>query len=380
MGKYHNNEHLIQSYQQGNKELLNTIIENNLGLIHKALKSFKWAYNSNPKYEGLITYDDYYQQGALGLYSCIDSYNPDLGSFSNHAITYIKQYVYRFFYNNASVIRVPYEPRKDHMQLRRYEEQYIKQYGKEPTTKELSLFSGVPISRINELKQIFKDTISFNEPTRGDDSDKISIEDSIQDNTDYLDQTEKDIILKELRKDLVSMATISINDDAKINTLFYYFKNIDRKLVKDIAAELNLTSVQVNRIINDCVHKISYKFLDVLIERYSDIFSSSIRRIREEELMKDNVRNQIATVIPRMITLGDSLTVLDGASSNCFKDPKQVIVREIGAHNMKISYITLNYRTQEYDECTRLLSFSSIIDFRTENKKLVEITSKIGLN
>ena len=45
---YEDNERLIREYQEGRKELLGVIVENNLGLIHTALKSFKWAYNNHP--------------------------------------------------------------------------------------------------------------------------------------------------------------------------------------------------------------------------------------------------------------------------------------------------------------------------------------------
>ena len=87
---YEDNERLILEYQNGHKELLGVIVENNLGLVHAALKSFKWAYQSHPKYDEIINFEDFYQEGVIGLCNSIEKNNLELGVFSTIAIIHIK--------------------------------------------------------------------------------------------------------------------------------------------------------------------------------------------------------------------------------------------------------------------------------------------------
>jgi|GEM_PF-1438180 len=376
---YDDNERLIRQYQEGHKELLGVIVENNQGLIHTALKSFKWAYNKHPKYDEIINYDDFFQEGVFGLCNAIEKYDPELGAFSTYAIIHIKQAVYRFYHNNSRVVRVPYEPRKAYMSLKRAEDEYIKEYGHEPSTKELSVYSGVSIDEILELRRTFSSMISIDSPVGSIEDDSITVGDSIPDKTDYLEGIERDMTMKALRRDLERMSNTVLKDNERVKLLFYYFDNLDKMQVNEISEGCGVPRGTLNRIINESVSKISKRYLDELIEGYVDLFSSNIRRSREMELMRKSIRESVKMVASKQLDIGDNITVIDSFSENGLKESVQATVRVVDEMGIEVSFIGYDYSTRSYEEQRKYIRFSSIIDFRTENKKIVEIGCLRGL-
>ncbi len=368
----YDNDKLIKEYQEGNKALFNEIVESNLGLVHAALKSFKWAYGNHPKYDQIINYDDFFQEGFLGLCNALENYDPDQGAFSTYATIHIKQAVFRFYYDKGRVIRVPYEPQKAYRQLRKAENEYIQAYGYEPSTKQLSEYSHIPFDEILELRRTFANTVSL-DMAIGSEEDGSSLSDVIEDKTDYLDDVEREMTIKALRRDLERMAKDVIKDEEDIKILFYFFDNTDKMLAKDMITDCNITKSNFYRIIDDSIRKISRKYLDELIEGYSDLFSSGIRRMREQELSVKAIRESIRIVASRLIVPGDNLTILSRKSSDSLKQSIQVTVRIVDADCINVSYVGFDVIENKYQEKRKRIGFERILDFRTENKKIVEI-------
>ena len=122
------------------------------------------------------------------------------------------------------------------------------------------------------------------------------------------------------------------------------------------------------RIINNSIHKISTIFLDELIREYADLISSDIRRTREKELHSDIIRRQIKLSASKLIHIGDSITVLS-SGKHSINPLVEVIVKEVGEHDMKVVYVGYSYTHKDYREVTRIVSYSSIIDFERKTRK-----------
>lgn len=85
------NEELVLLYQQGNKEALESLINNNSGIVRKlAIK-----YNNFNK---LLELDDIIQSGTIGLINAANKYDSDMENKASF-ITYAFQYVEREIYN-----------------------------------------------------------------------------------------------------------------------------------------------------------------------------------------------------------------------------------------------------------------------------------------
>lgn len=377
---YADNDDLIVKFRNGHDNLRWVIVENNKGLVNEVLKGFKWAYNNHPLYEDVITYDDLYQEGLIGLSKALDTYNPELGAFSTHAFFWISQAIYRSYYNTSLVIRVPGEPRSRYTKLRRAEQQYIMEYQKEPSLKELSIYARMSTDDILELRRMFSVVISIDQPISGNEDEDITLQGIIQDETDFFTDIERELTLKELRKDLEKMAKIAVKNEDHIRVLFYYFDNLGKKTVQDMAEILGYTRGPMNRVINDSIRKINQRFLDELIEKYSDLFSSCIRRLREQDLRKTSVRYSIPLVASKMLSSGDSITLYIKDFRK--KSPVMVhaTIRDVEDGGINVKYIDRNRLTGEFQEETKYIAFQWIEDFRTQNKKIVELVTENVMN
>ena len=73
------NEHLCALARQGDADAQNMLIENNLRFIKKTAYEV-WSAQAELNRSLRISPDDLAQEGSLGLFGCIDSYNPDSGN------------------------------------------------------------------------------------------------------------------------------------------------------------------------------------------------------------------------------------------------------------------------------------------------------------
>ena len=87
------NEELVYLYQQGNKNALEELIENNKGIVFKLVNKFNIDYNHT------IEKEDLEQEGYIGLVIAAEKYdfnNDNKASFITYAINWIYQRIYRF--------------------------------------------------------------------------------------------------------------------------------------------------------------------------------------------------------------------------------------------------------------------------------------------
>ena len=73
------NEQLCALVKQGDADAQNLLIENNLRFIKKTSYEV-WSAQAELNRSLQISLDDLVQEGSLGLFGCIDSYNPDSGN------------------------------------------------------------------------------------------------------------------------------------------------------------------------------------------------------------------------------------------------------------------------------------------------------------
>ena len=73
------NEQLCALAKQGDADAQNLLIENNLRFIKKTAYEV-WSAQAELNRSLRISLDDLAQEGSLGLFGCIESYNPDGGS------------------------------------------------------------------------------------------------------------------------------------------------------------------------------------------------------------------------------------------------------------------------------------------------------------
>ena len=99
------NEQLCALAKRGDADAQNLLIENNLRFIKKTAYEV-WSAQAELNRSLQISLDDLVQEGSLGLFGCIDSYNPDSG---NLFLTYAASAIRNAMIDYVRSQNVPFE-------------------------------------------------------------------------------------------------------------------------------------------------------------------------------------------------------------------------------------------------------------------------------
>lgn len=91
------NEELVELYKVGFKGALDTLVENNQGIIYKLANSFQVSQNKSIDIEDLI------QEGNIGLIDAAERYDPNhenKAKFITYAVHWINMRLHSYFNNN----------------------------------------------------------------------------------------------------------------------------------------------------------------------------------------------------------------------------------------------------------------------------------------
>lgn len=99
--KRFSNEELIKIYQQGNKEVLESLILKNYKFIYYVIKKEKLYLKSQMEEE------DLFQEGLLGLKKAVDKYEEGEGNFTTYAYYWVNQQIRRAIMDKGFLIRIP---------------------------------------------------------------------------------------------------------------------------------------------------------------------------------------------------------------------------------------------------------------------------------
>ena len=122
-------EELIRRSQDGDKAARETLIEENLGLIHHVVKRFLGRG---------VEAEDLFQIGAVGLVKAVDRFDLSFGvRFSTYAVPMIAGEIKRFL-RDDSMIKVSRSLKELAVKAARLREQLLMERGEEPGVDELA--------------------------------------------------------------------------------------------------------------------------------------------------------------------------------------------------------------------------------------------------
>jgi RNA polymerase sporulation-specific sigma factor len=123
---------LIQA-KKGDKKARDTLIENNLGLVHFIVRRFL-----NRGYEA----EDLFQIGCIGLVKAVDQFDTEYEvKFSTYAVPLITGEIKRFLRDDG-MIKVSRSLKEKGYQIRQAADAWMRQYGREPSMEELEQATG----------------------------------------------------------------------------------------------------------------------------------------------------------------------------------------------------------------------------------------------
>lgn len=243
------NEKLVSEYRKtGSKEILTEICKKNKGLIGMIVKNLRPVYENESKNSAsIIESDDLMQYGYIGLLKAVRVYDPDKGSFTNAAIWWIRQEIFRSMDNNEHTIRMSVDTRNKLVKLRRFRRFFVNEYGFEPRIEEISAFLEVsrPVAE-RLLKVEAQDQIgSLNSPIKDADGE-YEVMDTVPDEHNHYEDLEQSMFEDQVRKELWA----SVDTLEEKESLILHERYQAGKMLKEIGDDLGVTGDRVRQIKN----------------------------------------------------------------------------------------------------------------------------------
>lgn len=140
------NEQLVARIQAGEDT------GKSMALLYDQVKDFirsvAWQYRDTGEMEDLL------QEGYLALYPAIDNYDPSAGvKFLTYASHWIHQRMRRYLQNNGSCMRIPVQCLEQIRKMKKYQSDYEKEYGREPSAVEIARFMWLTLEQVRALQE-----------------------------------------------------------------------------------------------------------------------------------------------------------------------------------------------------------------------------------
>ena len=168
-------EELIRRSQDGDKAARDTLIEENMGLIHHVAKRFLGRG---------VEAEDLFQIGAIGLLKAVDRFDLGFGvRFSTYAVPMIAGEIRRFL-RDDSMIKVSRSLKELAVKAARLREQLLMERGAEPGVEELAGRLGVEAEELVQAMDSCTEVESLQKVISQGDSEGTSLLERVEQGRD----------------------------------------------------------------------------------------------------------------------------------------------------------------------------------------------------
>ncbi|MCH5280056.1 MAG: SigB/SigF/SigG family RNA polymerase sigma factor [Lachnospiraceae bacterium] len=231
---------LLLQAKKGDKKARDTLVEENLGLVHFIVRRFL-----NRGYEA----EDLFQIGCIGLVKAVDQFDVEYGvKFSTYAVPLITGEIKRFLRDDG-MIKVSRSLKEKNGRIRQAAGEFAAREGREPTLKELEAATGFEKEEIAMALEANVEIESIYRTVYQSDGSEIYLVDKVVKETEtgtgvmYMDADDKEkdkvldiILLKHLMEQLDSM-------EKEIIRLRFF----EDKTQTQVAKLLDMSQVQICR-------------------------------------------------------------------------------------------------------------------------------------
>lgn len=217
------NIQLLERMQNGEKELENKLVEQNMGLVYSLAKKF--LYSS-------VDFEDLCQIGSIGLLKAIRHFDISKGvMFSTYAVPVIIGEI-RKFLRDDGIIKVSRGIREQYIKIQRENERLTQALLREPTLTELSSATGISIEDLVFVLEAGPRPVSLDESISEDG--ELTIGDTVS-QADPISNVD----LIALKEGILSLERV----DRQLITLRYFLG----KTQQEVADIMKMTQVQISR-------------------------------------------------------------------------------------------------------------------------------------
>jgi len=234
---------LARRVRSGDSAARTRLIEANMRLVVNIARS----YHSN-----LIQFEDLVQEGAIGLMTAAERFDPEKGyRFSTYATHWIKQSISRAMDNKSRAIRVPAHINESLRKLEKLRNSSARTAGEDLDVEELAKLMGMSPAKISALLRTAMDTISLD--TLVGDEENTSLATLLDDKNALNPALE--VIRAEVKAELKRVMESLDEREQRVMRRRLGFDDEESPVLQDIGIELQLSRERVRQIESQAIKK-----------------------------------------------------------------------------------------------------------------------------
>lgn len=226
---------LIEQAHAGDKKARDTLVANNLGLVHAVARRFVNRGHDR---------EEIFQIGCIGLMKAIDKFDVTLQlAFSTYAVPMIAGEIRRFLRDDG-MVKVSRTLKENGYKISRAREILVRRLGREPGMEELSKETALSVEDIVLALEANKEVESIYQPVYERDGDELLLIDKIGCNAGgygVCEEPEKEAVLNKI---VIAQLLETLSEKERRLIELRYFES---RTQCEAAAELGMNQVQVSR-------------------------------------------------------------------------------------------------------------------------------------
>ena len=221
----------------GDEMAKETMINSNLRLVVSVAKRYVRG--------SKLTLLDLIQEGNLGLIKAVDKFDYKKGfKFSTYAMWWIRQAITRAIADQGRTIRIPVHMKERMNKLTKASRKFLSDTGRDPTTEELADILDLPEERVENIVQLYGDTISLDTPI-GEEEDAVLMNFVADDEMPGIFSSVEQVMLGKELDDVLSILT---DREQRILRLRFGFDEGKIWTLEEVGKEFNVTRERIRQI------------------------------------------------------------------------------------------------------------------------------------
>lgn len=218
---------LIKLARSGDKLARDKVIQNNMGLVYSIVSRYAGrGYDS----------EELSQIGAIGLIKAVDKF--DMGfevKFSTYAVPLISGEIKRFLRDDG-MVKVSRSIKENGWKIKRAADRLSQELDREPSIEELAAATEIAVEDIVLALEANSEVESINKPICFSDGREVSLEEKIQEKSDWNEDLLNRMMVEQLMK-------LLDEKEKKLIRMRYY----EDRTQREVAEALGISQVQVSR-------------------------------------------------------------------------------------------------------------------------------------